>query len=442
MRVTSPLVGRPLSPGERRDWRFILLIAGAALIVIGYALPLVSHRITAAKTTFSGGTVLQNEFPVLVSGQHAAQATHPLNEELKGVEITVEPVVGHGTSTYAWLVYVLSRAPRLVSFWIAWLVPLLGALLGAIFVARAWSSPRGLPEGLIAPLVNVAIAGVLAVVLGWLHTIDFSTYLLSLARQALAPRIGFWVIFLGAAAILLAALALRRETPNRIFSWWALVWIAALTIWLLIRLPPLSLPRDLALYPGWHRRHPADGAQVLWLYPAGQPAGRPGAHLQGRPIYGLASLYVEIIRGIPLLVQLLFIWFALPQVFDVIGEFLISLSPSLAGFGQKLVDLRLQPVYGRGGGVHHLLRRLWLRDLSCGHLLDPSRADGGGALAGHELLPGHALHRAAAGRARHPAAPRQRVRGLAQGFVAGLGAGRLRPDAARARVYGAHVSEL
>ena len=49
-------------------------------------------------------------------------------------------------------------------------------------------------------------------------------------------------------------------------------------------------------------------------------------------IYGIASLYVETVRGIPLLVQLLFIWFALPQVFDVLGDAAAAeLSPAAGG---------------------------------------------------------------------------------------------------------------
>ncbi|RLC76672.1 MAG: hypothetical protein DRI61_12855, partial [Chloroflexi bacterium] len=35
--------------------------------------------------------------------------------------------------------------------------------------------------------------------------------------------------------------------------------------------------------------------------------------------YGISTLYVEVIRGVPLLVQLLFIWFALPQLLDILG---------------------------------------------------------------------------------------------------------------------------
>ncbi|MGC8838562.1 MAG: amino acid ABC transporter permease [Anaerolineae bacterium] len=63
--------------------------------------------------------------------------------------------------------------------------------------------------------------------------------------------------------------------------------------------------------------------------------------LSGNPlIKGLASLYVEVIRGIPLLVQLLFIWFALPQVLGNIGNALMGPLPSV---GQWLVNLKLSP---------------------------------------------------------------------------------------------------
>jgi len=343
MEFTSPLVGHRLSLRERRDWRFVLAMAGAVLLLLAYVLPMFTQRITAATTTFSGETVLHNTYPVLVAGQHAAQATHPLNEELKDVSITVEPVGEHGASGYAWLLYVLARAPRLATFWLCLLLPLLGAAFAIAFVSLAWTRPQGLPEGLIVPLINVAIVGVLAVILVWLHTIDFSTYLLSLAPQALAPRIGFWLALLGAAAILAAALALRQETPSRVFSWWALVALVAWGIWLLIRFRPYPF-LEIWLFI-------QDGIVVtlqMVLTSFGfillvSLLGGLGRISKVRLINGIASLYVEVIRGIPLLVQLLFIWFALPSVFDVAGQFLISLSPALAGLGQRLVDLRLSP---------------------------------------------------------------------------------------------------
>jgi len=57
-------------------------------------------------------------------------------------------------------------------------------------------------------------------------------------------------------------------------------------------------------------------------------------------IKGIASLYVEVIRGVPLLVQLLFIWFALPQVFNTVGESLAGIWPAAS---QWLIELKLQP---------------------------------------------------------------------------------------------------
>lgn len=63
--------------------------------------------------------------------------------------------------------------------------------------------------------------------------------------------------------------------------------------------------------------------------------------LSGNPfIKGLASLYVEVIRGIPLLVQLLFIWFALPQVLGNVGNALMGPLPAV---GQWLINLKLSP---------------------------------------------------------------------------------------------------
>ncbi len=60
-------------------------------------------------------------------------------------------------------------------------------------------------------------------------------------------------------------------------------------------------------------------------------------------IHGIASLYVEIIRGIPLLVQLLFLYFAFPQVLDTVGAWLMKLSPALHGPGKWLVDVKPDP---------------------------------------------------------------------------------------------------
>jgi polar amino acid transport system permease protein len=57
-------------------------------------------------------------------------------------------------------------------------------------------------------------------------------------------------------------------------------------------------------------------------------------------IHGIASLYVEIVRGIPVLVWLLWIWYALPQVRDIVGNSLLDVSPQI---GQFILDIRFEP---------------------------------------------------------------------------------------------------
>jgi polar amino acid transport system permease protein len=60
-----------------------------------------------------------------------------------------------------------------------------------------------------------------------------------------------------------------------------------------------------------------------------------------RIIGGIASLYVEVVRGIPVLVWLLWIWFALPQLLQKLGE---SLAQSAPQIGQWLMNIKLQPL--------------------------------------------------------------------------------------------------
>lgn len=68
--------------------------------------------------------------------------------------------------------------------------------------------------------------------------------------------------------------------------------------------------------------------------------GGLGRISSNRLVRGVASLYVEVVRGIPLLVWLLYIWFALPQIFQVLGN---ALAPILPAVGEWLANLRLDP---------------------------------------------------------------------------------------------------
>ena len=328
------------------DWRLVLALAGSVLLIVAYFLPMFPQRITAATTRFSGGTVKQLEFPTLISGQHFAQAHRPLREELESVKITVAPVTGHGSSGWGWLTHVTSSWERLrgsVSYFVVLLVPVIGAVLSLVFVAITYVSVRGLAEYLIPSGLKFSVLAPFSLLFAWLHQFDFSTELLGLAPDALAPSIGFWLALGGLCLNLLAFWRLGAETERTLFSWWALVFAVTLTIWLLTRFRPQPF-LDI-----W--RFITDGILVtlrivltsfVFILLVSLLGGL-GRISHSKLIYGISSLYVEIIRGIPLLVQLLFIWFALPQVFDSLGEFLIGLSPSLQNQGQWLVDLRLSP---------------------------------------------------------------------------------------------------
>jgi len=57
-----------------------------------------------------------------------------------------------------------------------------------------------------------------------------------------------------------------------------------------------------------------------------------------RIIRGASSLYVEVVRGIPVLVWLLWIWYALPQLRDSLGNWVIGFAP---GLGQMILDARI-----------------------------------------------------------------------------------------------------
>ena len=339
------LSGRRLAAPEHHDTCFLWAIAGALALLVSYLPAFFPMRIIMAETRFSGGTVIEMAFPVLISEQHYAQAHHPLNEELVGVRLMVAPVEGGGTG-WGWLLRSLRHLPsepHLLSYALCLLLPVLAAVSLLVFVGIARFAPKGLPEAMIPITINLAALAIPALALAWCHQFDFSARLLKMEQAALTPRAGFWLALLSSALLVVAAARFRRETRRDIVTWWALVFAIALSIWLLTRFRPQPF---LEIW-----RFVSDGIVVTLRITATafgfillvSLLGGLGRISRSRIIYGIASLYVEIVRGIPLLVQLLFIWFALPQVFDTVGEVLISASPALVDAGQWLVDLRLNP---------------------------------------------------------------------------------------------------
>lgn len=63
-------------------------------------------------------------------------------------------------------------------------------------------------------------------------------------------------------------------------------------------------------------------------------------------IRGIASIYVEIVRGIPLLVQLMFIYYASPALVQSLGKHLLENVPSLQSLGRSMAGFTINPEFG------------------------------------------------------------------------------------------------
>jgi len=281
----------------------------------------------------------------LISGQHYSQGKHPLKETLSSIAIQVAPVESLGGSGLGWLVYMGTgkRYLQFTSLVICLMLPLLASAVSIWLAASAWLSRRGLAEWLVPQAIRLSAIGMGALVLAWAHQFDFSSLVFEQDPSAFRPGAGFWLALCGCVIVFVGSMRLRSETRRDVVNWWALVFAVILLIWLLVRAKPYPFLEiwDFVL----------DGIFVtlrivgtsFGLILLVSLLGGLGRISRIKIIYGVASLYVEIVRGIPLLVQLLFIWFALPQIFDVVGELLLGISPVLATAGQSLIDLRLDP---------------------------------------------------------------------------------------------------
>jgi polar amino acid transport system permease protein len=349
----SALIGHRLSQAERRDWRFLLLASGIVVLFLAYFIPMFPNYISSAHTTFSGSTVYERYFPAMIYDQFYVQTTLPLNETLVQVTIQVSPAHYIGGAGYGWFVQAFHVKPleHALSFIVCLSIPLLALLVAVILLLFAWRSRKGLVEGLIGPAFSIALISPIALLLAWAHQFDFSVVLLRLSPSFLTPSIGFWLALVGSGLLLAAMIGLQRESEQPAFNWWALVFIVGFVAWLLVKTKPQPY---LEIW-----RFVSDGILVTLkivvvsfaLILVVSLLGGLGRVSKSPIIYGIASLYVELIRGIPLMVQLLFIWFALPQLFDALGNALISLSPSFGQIGQSLVDLRLSPFTAAVAGL-------------------------------------------------------------------------------------------
>lgn len=125
------------------------------------------------------------------------------------------------------------------------------------------------------------------------------------------------------------------EVNIRQDPWWWLVVVVAAIIGLLVILWPVPF-RDIVLFA-------RDGILVTILVTVVSYGliiivgllGGLGRLSQKRLIHGIASLYVEVVRGIPLLVQLIAWYFASPVIIQRIGLWVNS---------QTLIEYRANPI--------------------------------------------------------------------------------------------------
>jgi polar amino acid transport system permease protein len=122
--------------------------------------------------------------------------------------------------------------------------------------------------------------------------------------------------------------------------WW-LLFIAVVALIVLLALAAPIPFRQILLFL-------ADGILVtleitvvsfLFILLVGMLGGL-GRVSHNRIIRGIASLYVEVVRGIPVLVWLLWIWFALPQVLERLGIWIAGFAPSIGG---AIAATKLEP---------------------------------------------------------------------------------------------------
>ncbi|MDP3062985.1 MAG: amino acid ABC transporter permease, partial [Chloroflexota bacterium] len=128
--------------------------------------------------------------------------------------------------------------------------------------------------------------------------------------------------------------------------WWALFAAVALLIVIMATLSADPFRRIVAFL--------ADGvvvtvsitvASYLCILVVGLITGL-GRIAKNPVVRGTASVYVEVVRGIPLLVQLLFIYYALPVIIQGCGRSLLSHELSLAGIADGLAHATIDPFLG------------------------------------------------------------------------------------------------
>lgn len=139
-----------------------------------------------------------------------------------------------------------------------------------------------------------------------------------------------------------------RPLLLRFDRWWLLLAGVLLIVFLLVTRRPDPYRRIVVFLE--------DGVRVtlgitvvsfLFILLAGLVGGL-GRISKNPLINGIASIYVEVVRGVPLLVQLLFIYYASPIVIREVGKKLVDVWPTVA---ELLINIKLNPFVAAGVGL-------------------------------------------------------------------------------------------
>jgi polar amino acid transport system permease protein len=132
----------------------------------------------------------------------------------------------------------------------------------------------------------------------------------------------------------------RKPFWQRLDSWWLLfVGVVALTVWLAKAKPDPYGRIFVFLQDGVRVTVGITAVSFVFILVVGLLGGL-GRISKNALVKGIASVYVEVVRGIPLLVQLMFIYYASPVVIHGLGERLVDVWPALSA---RLVSIRINP---------------------------------------------------------------------------------------------------
>jgi len=335
--------GKRTLPGL--DPRFGLAFAGALLILTSFFLPLFANKIVRTVTYYTG-EIVESSYQGLIWDQQYREGRPPTRQEYVRTTVEFGPTdIGPG-SGWAWVEAAArdeQNRRQLVGHALCLVIVLCDAIIISLVGFRHWRSRRVISSSVAKFMFYLAIVSVFAMLAVILYQFDFDVSLLKAQVGQLGIGLGYWGMSLGSVLVLASVLLLCQDRGLAVSTWWVLVFGAAIAVWALTKFKPAPFA-EIA-------RFLSDGVVVtlritstsfLFILLVGLIGGL-GRISKNPLLHGVASLYVEIMRGIPLLVQLLFIWFALPQVYRGIGARIAEELPFAAGAGEWLTNLRLSP---------------------------------------------------------------------------------------------------